>query len=179
MEQLLQELRTGQKDAIKRIYEQSYHHCKWAVLKNKGSEDDARDVFQEAVFSLINRLQEQDVEIKNLDAYLYNSCKFIWYGQLRKNGKVSLVESFNDDIEEEDGLQDKEEKEKMRSALYQGLNKIGEDCRRLIELTFFEKYSDSEIAPIFGYQVKFVRTKRYRCIKMLKRIIGKEFSFAT
>lgn len=74
----------------------------------------------------------------------------------------------NIDVIATDDLPKKKVLDIQHQRLYQGLKLLKEDCRTLLNLTFFEKIGDQEIADKMGYSYAFVPQKRRRCIKKLK-----------
>ncbi len=170
MNGLLDRLRSGEKAAVKELYEQYYHHCKWVVLNGGGSDDDAQDVFQQVVFSLWEKLERADFEIKStLKGYLYNACKYIWWDIKKKDKGVSL--DHIKEIADEDGIAAKTAEEKRYEQLYACIELLGGECKTLLERTYFENLSDKEIAPQFGLKVNYVRIKRKRCMDRVKKCI--------
>ena len=69
------------------------------VLKNNGSEDDAKDIFQEAVIVLYNKVQTGNFELSSkLNTFLYSVCRRLWLKRLnhqsRNAGNVKDFEEF-------------------------------------------------------------------------------------
>lgn len=170
MKELLEGLIAETPTAIKNVYQIGYHHCKWAVLNQNGTDTDAKDVFQQAVFSLLERVRQPDFEINNLKAYLFQSCRYIWLKEKRERRSTELVEHFSTDIPDTNELEQKEVREERLDALYKALDQLEENCRVLLELTYFEKQRDKDIAVTMKYQLNFVRVKRKRCLDHLRKL---------
>lgn len=173
MNELLDRLRKGEKTAVKQLYEQYYHHCKWAILNSDGSDDDAKDVFQQAVVSLWNKVESPDFQIKStLKGYLYNSCRYIWWNSLKKNKK--MISTTNEEMPvliDEDESAEKQAKETRLRLLYACIDAANEGCQRLLEITYFERLPDKEIANIINIGANSVRGKRKRCMDKLKACV--------
>lgn len=171
MNDLLEGLIAETPTAIKSVYQIGYHHCKWAILNQDGTDSDAQDVFQQAVFSLLERVRQPDFEIGNLKAYLFQSCRYIWLKEKKERRTTQLVEQFSTDIPDEDETGLKAIKESRIEAIYKALDQLEENCRTLLDLTYFEKQRDKEIAAMMKYKPNFVRVKRKRCLDHLRQLI--------
>lgn len=172
MNDLLEGLITETPTAIKSVYQIGYHHCKWAILNQEGTDSDAKDVFQQAVFSLLERVRQPDFEINNLKAYLFQSCRYIWLKEKKERRSTQLVERFPTDIPDEDEIGLKVIKEGRIETMYKALDQLEENCRTLLDLTYFEKQRDKEIAVTMKYKLNFVRVKRKRCLDHLRQLIN-------
>ncbi|MCF6358918.1 MAG: sigma-70 family RNA polymerase sigma factor, partial [Draconibacterium sp.] len=136
------------------IYKQFYYKISYFVKKNQGNEDDASDVFQEAIIVIYRKLKENDLVFQksSFAGYLFSVCRFIWLKQLEKRRierkKLNETLPFQENLYDENlvELVDKNE----RYGLYQKhFATLSTDCQKLMQL-FFEKVSLREIAKIMG-----------------------------
>ena len=134
-------------------------------------------IFQESLFVLIKKAQNQEFQIQHsIKAFLYTVVKNLWLKQLNKKNKAGLELVIDDPnknfvLEEVDELEEKKVLEEKHQRLYKSMKLLKEDCRNLLTMTFYKKKSDKEIAPILDYSLEFVRQKRRRCIKNLKKLL--------
>ena len=107
----------------------------------------------------------------SLSTYLFGIGKFMIFQKLRKDGKTIPMESFektemtyDDYTEEETDLQIK--------LLQKGLNKLGDQCKKVLELFYYEEKKLDEIQSILGYTNKDVlKSQKSRCLKQLKELV--------
>ena len=68
------------------IYKQFYYKVNYFIKKNQGSEEDANDLFQEAIIVIYRKLKENDLifEKSSFQGYLFSVCRFLWLKQLEK-----------------------------------------------------------------------------------------------
>ena len=60
------------------------------VLNNNGSFDDARDLFQEAMITLYEKVQSDSFVLScQIKTYLFSICKNLWLKRLQQMGKYS------------------------------------------------------------------------------------------
>ena len=151
------------------------------VCRNSGTEDDAADLAQEVMMLYWRKdlaEKQRTIEdpsytpriIANELGYLYGMGKNLWRKELKRR-KISPqfpydleIDMFENYTEEEDSY-----KATLIKALRTSLSKLGEDCRTLITLYYYENISMQEIAAIMGFRNSRVAiTTKSRCWKRLK-----------
>lgn len=174
--QRLEQIRKGDNKSIETLYKDAFPYCASFVLKNQGTREDAKEVFQESLLILIKTARKPNFEIQHsLKAFLYGVVRNLWLKQLnqRKKSGLDLIIDEPDKnfvIIHEDEIELKKELEARYQGLYDAMQKLKDDCRKLLNLTFYQKLSDKEVAPILNYSLEFVRQKRRRCVKQLKKL---------
>jgi RNA polymerase sigma-70 factor (ECF subfamily) len=103
---------------------------------------------------------------------LYSIGKNKLLSDLRKKARISLVEDYDDDhlLDMED------DSENFKSDQFNKINDVvfnlGNPCKRILELFYFNKLSIEEIAVIMGYRNgATVRNLKYKCIQRIKKIV--------
>lgn len=145
------------------------------VSRNSGNYQDGEDMFHEGIIVLDRNIRQNKFkEETSLQGYLYSICRFLWMNQIRKQGKVTLVEDNKDmDSTEMDTpevvLFNSEQKEILNSLV----KKLGARCQKILELWKLS-YSMEEIAQQLGFSsAAMARKNKYRCHKSLLEIIEK------
>ena len=83
--QLLAQLRQGDKQAYKEIYQQAFPMIKKWVLRNSGSIDDAHDMFQEALIVLLKMISRPDFQLKaKISTLLFPIANKLWLQSLKQ-----------------------------------------------------------------------------------------------
>jgi RNA polymerase sigma factor (sigma-70 family) len=174
---LLEGLALGESAAVSSIYD-NYHTLlvKW-MLSRGGNEEDAADIFQEAILILFEKSKDPEFCLTcKLSTYLMAICKNIWYKKLEKsNSPVSInkdedQEDWNLAAAEED-LSWHLEKEQQFEQLEQALIQLGEPCAGLLKAFYIEKSNMQEIASRFDYtNAENAKTQKYKCLNRLKKI---------
>lgn len=84
-QQIIIALRAGDFSALDRVYREHASTIKSWILKNNGSSDDAKDVFQEAIIALHQKANDPAFVLTcPLGALLFRICRNKWFNQLRK-----------------------------------------------------------------------------------------------
>ncbi|MDX2362652.1 MAG: sigma-70 family RNA polymerase sigma factor [Crocinitomicaceae bacterium] len=161
-------------DSLKDLYK------KWPdikrYLKSKGcTSTDAEDLFQEALLIYSRKLKSPDFELTvEPFHYVKNTCKFLWYNQSRKEGKVQKTEIHENFSETESDWFQKELK--LRS-IETAISKIGKQCQELLQLFYGLGWSMVDIAKKLGMRNdKVAKAQKYRCISKVKVIIQSDHS---
>ena len=170
-------IRNGNPDTIKELYKSSYPYCTAFIIKNGGDQEDAREIFQKSMVILLEKLNDEAFELTStIKKYLSGICRNQWLKELKRRGKMKLLDTDNDIPDAsvfEPGVFQEDESSTRIQQVFQHLNSGNETCKRLLVLTFFNKLSDKEIAPVMNYSLEFVRNKRRRCIASIRKRINK------
>ena len=159
---------------LQKIYNESLPEVTKYIRRNSGSLEDAKDVFQEAILIIYNKIKEDTLELTTtFHAYLFSICKNLWLKKLRSKNNQTLRLSFTwglkEDTEyEEDFL--KSRKWKLFNNKFQAL---AEECRKVLQLLFNGK-SGKEIAQEMGYTEEYAKRKKYKCKLSLAQLIKQD-----
>lgn len=174
-QEIIDGISKGNSKAINRIYKSYFPSISHMIINNNGSEDEAKDIFQEAVMVLYDKITQQKFELNSkLGTFLYAVCRRLWLKQLTRKGnmaKTSDISDFEDilKVEEDIGAHDEMEIrfEKMNAALAQ----LGEPCRTLLKDFYIMDMSMQDIRDKFGYtNTDNAKTQKYKCLQRLKKI---------
>ena len=169
MNNYLKGIKDSDPQVLKEIYDKFYPTLKTFILKNSGSEDDAKDCFQEALIATFRRLQRQDFEISTtFNTYIFNVGKYIWFKVAKKRMPQDSIEDFkHGELGEIDMALEGETKYVL---FKKGIKSLGEDCQTILG-HYFAKKKFKEIAILMDYSVEYARRKKLLCTKSLMKII--------
>jgi len=172
---LLEGLALNDRKAIETIYKRHYTMVQALILNNSGYPDDARDIFQEAMIVLYEKVKSGSFELNcQLKTYLYSVCRRLWLkrlGQLQRS--FSEVENLQDAVPVEDELERHEQLNRDFLVMEQSLKSLGEPCRSLLKAYYLETKSMVEIAVDFGYtNADNAKNQKYKCLMRLKKIFS-------
>ena len=167
---------------IKYIYKTYFYKVSLFVCSNKGDENDANDIFQEAIVVIYRKLKSnsRSFKDKSFESNLYAISRFLWLKELEiKRDTIIKVQDvthyteniFDDDFEE---IVLKNE----RYKLYQDhFEKLGKDCQKILKL-YFEKVSLKEIADRLGLMSEeYAKKRKHQCKEYLVRSIKQDTEF--
>ncbi len=179
---LLQELAKNNKKAAEEIYKGSYETIKSLIINNNGSSDDAKDVFQEAMIVLYEKVRLGNFELNCLiKTYLYAVSRRIWLKKLqhanRYSGDIGHVEST---IMVDDDLEEHQRRDAEFTLMNEAIQRLGEPCKSLLEAFYLQKRPMQEIATSFGYtNAENAKTQKYKCLMRLKKIFFSQYKTGT
>ena len=169
---------SGKKDpneAILFLYQQYSRTTSSFMLNYGASEQDADDVFQETVIAFIDIVQKGKFRMESsIKTFLVSIARNIWRNELkrkqRSDYREKLFESGREQSEEDisELISEWEKKKQLRDLVYQ----LGEPCRKLLMLFYYENLSMKEILAYLPYEnEQVVRNKKYKCLQQLMEIM--------
>lgn len=149
--------------AVKGLYS-ALPPVKKYILANNGTGEDAKDIFQDALVVLYKKIQTGNLVLTvSLQNYLLAIAKNCWLQELRRRKKIRVADQEQDIPEnvlnEEPGF--------INAAA--AFNLLGEKCRQLLILFYFNKRSFKEIAAALSFSdEKVAKNQKYRCMQKAK-----------
>lgn len=161
--------------SIKELYQLYFEKVKVLILKLNGTKEDAEDIFQDAIAKVIWSIDKDQFKgDAHISTYLYTISKNMWLSTIRKRNHFDVsYDDYQDEVDftEELPLEDGDDLDTKR-RFRELLNKIGEDCQKLLSYFYFQQLTYSEILEKFKGKYtseKFIRNKKSRCITYLKK----------
>ena len=172
------DLRTREK-AFEYLYRHYYEGPEAYILQNKGTQDEARDVFQDALIVLYNQILKGAFrEQSSLKTYLFGICKNIWYKRLAKQKPLAGMESLKtakEDSPEVDEILIGNERTQLVERL---LNKLTVECNEILKLFYFDKLSMKKIREQLNLASEQVaKNKKMKCLKKLRSIVAENHEY--
>ena len=170
-EALISELRKKNEAALKQLYRENYVMILKLVVNNNGSEEEAKDVYQEAIIHFYERLSQTEFELTcKIKTYLYAVCRKLWLQRLAQRNKFVRIEEGERVADVEQAVNEMETKEKDFSAMSRSLDKLGEPCRSILEDYYLKSLTMDEITEKFGYtNSDNTKNQKYKCLQRLKK----------
>jgi len=176
--QLLQGLVKNDRKAIETLYKENYKMVQTLIISNNGSADDARDIFQEAMIVLYEKVKSGSFELNCLiKTYLYSVCRRLWLKRLQQIQKYSAeVESLAETVPVEEELEAHERRNTEFLTMEKSMMGLGEPCKSLLEAYYLQKKSMTEIAANFGYtNAENAKNQKYKCLMRLKKLFFAQY----
>ncbi|HEY6062224.1 MAG TPA: sigma-70 family RNA polymerase sigma factor, partial [Chitinophagaceae bacterium] len=138
---LLEGLAASDKKAIETIYRENFNMVQSLVINNNGSSDDAKDVFQEAMIVLYERVRSGTFELNcQIKTYMYSVCRRLWLKRLQQLNRHSPpVESLEIFVPVEDEIEEHEKRNSEFEMMDKAISSLGEPCKSLLEAYYLQK----------------------------------------
>lgn len=160
-------------ETLNRLYAGYYPMVLQFILNNSGDEDDAKDVYQEAIIVLYNKIKTGDFELSSkLKTYIYSVSRRIWLKKLsQQSKKTNNLSDFEDVLAVEEDVEQHEEKDQQFQKMESALQHLGEPCKTIIQDFYINNLSMTDICEKFGYtNTDNAKTQKYKCLQRLKKI---------
>ena len=161
----------GDEKALEFIYQKYYRMMTKLVITNSGTEEEARDVYQDALVVFWQKATSRNLVLTSkMSTYIYSVCQNLWRKELDRKKRLSN--------EEKDTavLVDTESKERER-ILASCIDQLGETCKKVLMFYYFEEMSMQDIADKLGFaNTDTAKTKKYKCKKKLDELVKAQYS---
>ena len=161
------------------IYKNHYSAILKLILGNSGSEEDAKDIFQEALIVVFRNIREKSgFSLKSgFQTYLYSIARLLWLKSLRnrKSEEKNLKENHPYiDFEPPKPFND----EDVRYSLYQkAFTNIPEDCQKILRMSV-EGITQKDIAAELGFRSEnYIKKRKHYCKQYLINKIKEDPEF--
>jgi RNA polymerase sigma factor (sigma-70 family) len=170
---LLQGLARSDKKSVESIYRENYNMVQALIINNNGSADDAKDVFQEAMIVLYEKVRSGTFELNcQIKTYVYSVCRRLWLKRLQQMDRFSpSVENLEATVHVEEEIEEHERRNVEYETMDKAIGSLGEPCKSLLEAYYLQKRTMQEIAANFGYtNADNAKNQKYKCLMRLKKI---------
>lgn len=178
-EELIIAIRHQNEKALSIIYKSHFPMILHFITTNNGTEQEAKDIYQEAVIVLYENSQQPEFELScKIKTYLYSICRRLWLKRITEKSKyVGKIEDFESFIPFEVDQSDQDEREKQFSVMQNALTQLGEPCRTIMEDFFVHSLSMQQITEKMGYtNADNAKNQKYKCLMRLKKIFFTNYS---
>jgi RNA polymerase sigma factor (sigma-70 family) len=155
------------------LYKETLPKVRNMILKNNGNHEEANDIFQDAVIIFFKQVRNGSFnDSYDIDGYIYTISKNLWIKRAVKINKNVSLDHVENTFPYSEGILEEVISKEKANALEDVMNKIGEECKKLLKLVAYEKLSMKEICVQMGYSSDNVaKTYHYRCKKKLTEFI--------
>lgn len=172
-QELLHGLAANDDKSLEIIYLENFPMIAKMVLQNNGSEDDAKDIFQEAMIVLYEKVREGGFVLSSrLKTFLYAVCRRLWLKKLQGSAlNGPIYEELEETTAAEEALEAHMERDQQFRQMEEAMGKIGEPCKTILEDYYIHRKSMQEIAESFGYtNAENAKNQKYKCLMRLKKL---------
>lgn len=159
-----------------KAYEQlynMYHKSMLGVIYNILQDEDlSKDILQEVFLKIWNNIESYSSKRGRFFTWLLNisrnaaidKTRSKEYKELKKNQSIDIFVNISQPEEKE--ISDEEK------TLYTKIQKLSENCRKLIDLIFYKGYTQKETSEELDIPLGTVKTRSRSCLNSLKLSIN-------
>jgi len=174
---LLQGLARNDKKAIETIYKDNYNLVQALVINNSGTAEDAKDIFQEAMIVLYEKVQSGTFELNcQIKTFVYSVSRRLWLKRLMQQNRFNLSDGHEDSVSVDEKMEEHEKRNADFVMMEKAMSGLGEPCKSLLEAFYLQKKSMQEIAGSFGYtNSENAKNQKYKCLMRLKKLFFSQY----
>lgn len=171
--EILDSIRKGKEDrALEFLYKSVLPKIKHYVLSNSGDDQEAYDIFQDAIMIFYRQVKlDKFKEEHEIAGFIYSVSRNLWINRAKQRNRnvsaegLSFVESDGDVL---GGLISKEREVYVMNMLAG----LGERCKELLLFTIFHKLSMKEVCEKMGFSTEnAAKTRNYKCKQKLIELV--------
>lgn len=168
---ILERISRGDEKALDELYRKYYRMMTQAIIKNSGTEQEAKDIYQDALIVFWQKaVSQQLVLTSKISTYIYSICLNLWRKELDRKSRLSHEEK--DSIEYIDN-----ESQERSKIIHQCIQQLGDTCQKILMFYYFDDMSLQDISQKLGFaNAETVKTKKYKCKKRLDNLVKANYS---
>jgi RNA polymerase sigma factor (sigma-70 family) len=170
--------RATEREAIAWLYKNYFDYLSLFVMTNNGTNQDAQDVFQEVILSFIHLVRQGKFRGESsVKTFLYVMNRNTWFNELKRRGRALEREKKYEEVKDhaENAADSMLEQREASLQLMKIMGRLGENCKQILLLFYYENLPMKEIVNRFHYEnEQVVRNKKYKCLKQLDGLIHED-----
>lgn len=169
--EILDRISRGDERVLDHLYKKYYRMMTKIVLSNNGTEDEAKDVYQEALLAFWQKAARGDLVLTSkISTYLYSICLNQWRKELDRKSRLSSEEVDGEDYQQH------EAKERLK-IVKECIEQLGDVCKNVLTYYYFDGLNMQDIAKKMKFaNTDTAKTKKYKCKKKLDSLIKTRYS---
>lgn len=169
--EILDRISRGDERVLDQLYKKYYRMMTKIVLSNNGTEEEAKDVYQEALLAFWQKAARGELVLTSkISTYLYSICLNQWRKELDRKSRLSSEEVDGEDYQQH------EAKERLR-IVKECIDQLGDVCKNVLTYYYFDGLNMQDIAKKMKFaNTDTAKTKKYKCKKKLDSLIKTRYS---
>lgn len=161
----------GDEEALEFLYKKYYRMMTKLVISNSGTEEEARDVYQDALIVFWQKATSGNLVLTSkMSTFIYSICQNLWRKELDRKKRLSSEEKDSSVEMDTETL----EREKIIASC---IEQLGDTCKKVLTYYYFEEMSMQDIADKLGFaNTDTAKTKKYKCKKKLDELVKAQYS---
>jgi len=164
--EIIDRIKKGDESAAKYLYSKHFKMMRRLIMKNSGTEHDAKDIYQDAIIVFWEKVTSGNLILSSkISTYLYSVCQNLWRKELDRRKRLS-----SEEVESSVTL-DLDQSERV-NAIKICMGKLSETCQEVLQLYYFDNLSMSDIADKLNFSnADTAKSKKYKCKKELDKMV--------
>lgn len=173
---ILDGIRRGDEETLVTLYRKGLRPVRALIVRNSGTEEEAKEILHEALVILWERVRSGRFEQgSKLETFLVGTSRNLWLRRLARRrrelpGTLEPEMRASGDPDPLEAMMEDEAAKEIGAAL----RLLGDPCRTLLLLFYWEEQPMEEIARRLGFaNAATAKSKKYQCKKALAELLKK------
>jgi len=169
--EILANISKGEESALDFLYKKYYRMMTKLVMTNNGTEQEAKDIYQDALIVFWQKVMKGDLILTSkISTYIYSICQNLWRKELDRKSRLT------NEKRERSETMDYEREERGR-IVHECIGELGETCQKILTYFYFDGMSMLDIAEKLGFaNTDTAKTKKYKCKQRLDKLVKSKYS---
>lgn len=169
--EVLERIAKGDERALDYLYQKHYKMMTNMVLKNNGTEDEAKDVYQETLLAFWQKAASGKLVLTSkISTFLYSICLNQWRKELDRKSRHTKEEVDSEEYQTHD-------QNERYQIVMKCIGDLGDTCKRILTYYYFDGLNMTDIAEKLNFaNTDTAKTKKYKCKKKLDSLIKQRYS---
>jgi RNA polymerase sigma factor (sigma-70 family) len=161
----------GDEKALEFLYKKYYRMMTKLVITNSGTEEEARDVYQDALIVFWQKATSGNLVLTSkMSTYIYSICQNLWRKELDRKKRLSNEEKDTPVTLDTETLE-------RETIIAKCIDQLDGTCKKVLMYYYFEEMSMQDIADKLGFaNTDTAKTKKYKCKKKLDDLVKAQYS---
>lgn len=162
--------------AFGELYKTYFGSVNRFITNNRGSSDDAEDIFQDTMLVLVEKLRQDNFQLTaSIKTYILAISKNLWLKRLRTAYRITELTDLHDNKFYEEINYAIEQEKDYWDKLQNYIHKITVHCQGLIHDMFFREKTVEEIQQDYGYTTKHnAQNQKHKCVEQIRKVKEKD-----
>jgi RNA polymerase sigma factor (sigma-70 family) len=158
--EIIECLKNRQSYVVKYLSDRYLPMIRLMVFQMGGSLDDAKDVFQDGLIIMLEKIDQDDFILTcKFKTYLYAVCENLWKSVLDKKQAAANYFSRRNDDDLEGDYSEIHDNRIYENIFYEVFDTLDPACQKILKL-YWEELTPDEIAEKLGVTNGYVRKKK-------------------
>lgn len=155
---------SGDRTLLQQLYRELFPMVRKLVWANKGTEADAKDLFQDSLMVVLSKAKMPGFQLTSqFSTFLYGIAINLWRSQQKKKHHTEVTIPDGMEYISEPQPEFDHKRLERQSLFDKAFAQLGDDCRELL-LLFFQKKPMTEIAERLGFASdNYARKRNHIC----------------
>lgn len=163
---------------IESIYRNYAHRIAHHVVRKGGSQEDARDIFQDALVIIYHKAQVPGFQLTSrFYTFLFGICYRLWERKREKKSSQTMTIPSDAGYIADDDIEEKIYEREQHKIFLAAFEKLDQQCQQILTLFFAGKSMEEITQQTNLKNAHTTRNRKYRCQKKLEELVKDDIRF--